>query len=131
MKTISIGEAAAALRIPESTLRYYEKQGLLPLIERDGAGRRLFSEHQMELLETILRLKHTHMPIQDIRQYIAWVIEGESTTELRLEMMTRHKQTVLNEMAVMEEALRGIDIKINRYTERLRKKTEQGKEENL
>ncbi|WP_342563827.1 MerR family transcriptional regulator [Paenibacillus sp. FSL R7-0345] len=94
MKTISIGEAAAALRIPESTLRYYEKQGLLPLIERDGAGRRLFSEHQMELLETILRLKHTHMPIQDIRQYIAWVIEGESTTELRLEMMTRHKQAV-------------------------------------
>lgn len=66
-----IGETSAAFNIPESTLRYYEKQGLLPLMERDDAGRRLFSEYQMRLLETVLRLKQTHMPIQDIRQYIA------------------------------------------------------------
>ncbi|OKP87110.1 MerR family transcriptional regulator [Paenibacillus helianthi] len=80
--------------MPESTLRYYEKQGLLPLIERDAAGRRLFSEMQMALLETVLRLKQTHMPIHDISQYIAWVIEGERTTERRQDMMTRHKQAV-------------------------------------
>ncbi|MFU8711507.1 MerR family DNA-binding transcriptional regulator [Bacillus velezensis] len=36
----------------ESTLRYYEKKGLLPLIERDEASRRLFSADQMPLLET-------------------------------------------------------------------------------
>ncbi|WP_245624999.1 MerR family DNA-binding transcriptional regulator [Paenibacillus stellifer] len=49
MKYCSISEASAKFSIPESTLRYYEKKGLLPLIERDEAGRRLFSEHQMAL----------------------------------------------------------------------------------
>ncbi|OKP82167.1 MerR family transcriptional regulator [Paenibacillus sp. P32E] len=121
MKYVSIGEASATYHIPESTLRYYEKQGLLPLMERDAAGRRLFSEMQMALLETVLRLKQTHMPIHDIRKYIAWVIEGESTTELRLGMMTKHKQAVLDEIASMTEALQGIDVKITRYTERLQK----------
>ncbi|OKP99269.1 MerR family transcriptional regulator [Paenibacillus sp. P46E] len=122
MKYVTIGEAAATYHIPESTLRYYEKQGLLPLMERDAAGRRLFSEMQMALLETVLRLKQTHMPIHEIRQYIAWVIEGESTTELRLEMMTKHKRAVLDEIASMTDALQGIDVKINRYTERLQHK---------
>nr|WP_256253263.1 MerR family DNA-binding transcriptional regulator [Paenibacillus sp. UNC496MF] len=42
MNYYSIGAAAAQLHIPESTIRYYEKKGLLPLIERDHAGRRLF-----------------------------------------------------------------------------------------
>ncbi|MFF2909203.1 MerR family DNA-binding transcriptional regulator [Paenibacillus sp. NPDC057934] len=44
MKYYSIGEVAAKFNIPESTLRYYEKKGLLPQIGRDDAGRRLFSE---------------------------------------------------------------------------------------
>lgn len=128
MKYVSIGEASAKYNIPESTLRYNEKQGLLPLMERDDAGRRLFSEYQMRLLETVLRLKQTHMPIQNIRQYIAWVVEGERTTELRLEMMTKHKQAVLDEIASMTDALQGIDYKINGYKERLQKNKDRKEE---
>ncbi|MED5019593.1 MerR family transcriptional regulator [Paenibacillus chibensis] len=119
MKYYSISEAAAQFNIPESTLRYYEKKGLLPLIERDGAGRRLFSEDQMALLGTVICLKNTNMPISGIRQYIDWVIEGDSTIALRLEMMKNHKQAVLAEISLMTESLEGIDYKISRYTERI------------
>ncbi|WP_248928000.1 MerR family transcriptional regulator [Paenibacillus hamazuiensis] len=119
MKYFSISEASAMLNIPESTIRYYEKKGLLPLIERDEAGRRLFSDDQISLLETVIRLKNTHMPISGIKQYIDWVIEGESTTRLRLEMMKKHKQAVLAEISLMTESLKGIDVKITRYTKRL------------
>lgn len=118
MKYCSIGEAAAKLNIPESTIRYYEKKGLLPLIERDEAGRRLFSEDQMTLLETVMRLKNTQMPISQIKQYVDWVIEGNSTNDQRLEMMTKHKQAVLAQIALMTESLAGIDFKIARYTKR-------------
>ncbi|MNI77231.1 hypothetical protein D3C73_1335100 [compost metagenome] len=62
------------------------------------------------------------MPIHDIKQYIAWVMEGESTTGLRLEMMTKHKQAVLDEIASMNDALQGIDVKIDRYTKQLQHK---------
>lgn len=122
MKYRSIGEAAAELDIPDSTIRYYEKMGLLPLIERDKAGRRIFSEDQMALLGTVMCLKNTHMPISDIKQYVDWIVEGESTLERRLEMMNRHKQAVLDEIALMTESLKGIDYKIDRYARQLGKK---------
>lgn len=116
MKHYSIGEVATKFNIPESTLRYYEKQGLLPLIERDQAGRRLFSEDQIALLGTLICLKSTHMPISGIKQYMDWVVEGDITIGLRLEMMRSHKQAVLDEISLMTESLKGIDEKIERYT---------------
>ncbi|OAS16720.1 MerR family transcriptional regulator [Paenibacillus oryzisoli] len=116
MKYCSISEAAAKFHIPESTLRYYEKKGLLPLIERDAAGRRLYSENQLSLLGTVICLKNTHMPISQIKQYIDWILQGDSTIERRLAMMKQHKQAVLAEISLMTESLQGIDFKINRYT---------------
>ena len=115
MKKYSIGEVSALYHIPESTLRYYEKKGLLPLIERDHAGRRLFSEHQLALLQAVICLKNTHMPISDIRRYMEWIVQGEATVERRLDMMKRHKQRVLDEIALLTEYLPGIDAKIDRY----------------
>ncbi|CAM4450163.1 DNA-binding transcriptional MerR regulator [Paenibacillus endophyticus] len=119
MKYCSISEVSAKFNIPESTLRYYEKKGLLPLIERDEAGRRLFSENQMTLLEIIIYLKNTHMPVKGIQQYVNWVVEGDSTTERRLEMMKNHKQAVLAEISLMKVALKAIDVKITRYKNRM------------
>jgi len=127
MKYCSISEASAKFHIPESTLRYYEKKGLLPLIERDEAGRRLFSENQMALLETVICLKNTHMPLSEIKQYIDWIVEGESTTRLRLDMMQNHKQAVLAEISLMTESLKGIDFKITRYTTALGKEIKKDK----
>ncbi|MFB5761293.1 MerR family transcriptional regulator [Paenibacillus medicaginis] len=126
MKYYSISEASAMFNVPESTLRYYEKKGLLPLIERDEAGRRLFSEIQITLLKVVTNLKNTHMPIRGIKQYVDWVVEGDRTTELRLEMLKNHKQVVLDEISQMNEALEGIDVKIATYTKRVqeRKKNE-------
>lgn len=119
MKYCSIGEVSDKFNIPESTLRYYEKKGLLPLIERDEAGRRLFSEVQMALLQTVICLKNTRMPIKEIKQYMDWIQEGDTTIERRLEMMKKHKQAVLDEIALMTDSLQGIDEKINRYTNRI------------
>ena len=129
MKYYSISEAAASLGIPESTIRYYEKKGLLPLLERDEAGRRLFSEDRLGFLKIIIYLKNTHMPISSIRQYVEWIAEGDSTIQLRLEMFQRHKQAVLGEIALMTESLQGIDKKIARYTNYLKNAEERSREE--
>lgn len=125
MKYFSISEASAQLNIPDSTLRFYEKKGLLPMMERDDAGRRLFSEVQMALLETLVCLKNTHMPISQIKQYMDWIIEGNCTLEDRLEMMQNHKQAVLDEISLMQESLKGIDFKITRYTCQIQERNEE------
>ncbi|WP_139997438.1 MerR family transcriptional regulator [Paenibacillus paridis] len=128
MKHYSISEASAKLTIPESTIRYYEKKGLLPLIERDEAGRRLFSDDQIMFLQIIIYLKNTNMPISRIKQYVDWVVEGDGTIDLRLDLFIKHKQTVLDDMALMTEALKAMDKKIERYTNRIQS-SKQGKEE--
>ncbi|MDY8093502.1 MerR family transcriptional regulator [Paenibacillus polymyxa] len=124
MKYCSISEASGKFNIQESTLRYYEKKGLLPLIERDEAGRRLFSEDQIALLGTVVCLKNTHMTISSIKHYIDWIVEGPSTLELRLEMMKNHKQAVLDEISLMTESLKGIDLKITRYSKLIQERNE-------
>jgi len=68
------------------------------------------------------------MPISGIKQYIDWVVKGDSTTELRLEMMKNHKQAVLAEISMMTESIKGIDVKITRYTKRTQEKNN-GEEE--
>lgn len=119
MKYCSISQAAATLHIPESTLRYYEKKGLLPLMERDAAGRRLFSEHQMALIEAIICLKNSHMPISHIKQYMDWIMEGKATLEPRLEMLLNHKQNMIHEIQYMTELLEKIEVKIERYQKQI------------
>ncbi|CAI6060565.1 MerR family transcriptional regulator [Cohnella sp. JJ-181] len=122
MNVYSISEAAARYHIPESTIRYYEKKGLLPFIERDKAGRRLFSEDQMTLLGTIMCLKNTNMPISGIKQYVDWILEGESTLERRLKMMNDHRKAVLDEIALMTDSIDGIDYKIARYAKQIQER---------
>lgn len=131
MENKSISEAAEHFGVPESTLRYYEKKGLLPDLQRDEAGRRLFSEFHMTLLKVVLNLKRTHMPLSSIRQYVAWVVEGEQTTQLRLRMMLKHRQAVLHEIEEMHEALDGINIKIERYEERVHSRKSKGNDSGI
>ena len=120
MAYYSIGEVSARFHIPESTIRYYDKRGLLPLIERDEAGRRLFSETQMALLEAVICLKNTHMPIDSIRQYMEWIVEGDATLERRLDMMKKHKRKVQQEIEMLTDYLPNIDAKIDRYVQKLK-----------
>lgn len=119
MNYYSIGEASATCNIPESTLRYYEKKGLLPFIERDKAGRRLFSERQLALLQIVICLKNTNMPISGIKQYMEWVVEGDASAKNRLDMLVKHKRKVMDEIALMNEHLLEIDEKIERYRKQL------------
>ena len=75
----TVGEMAKKFDIVPSTLRYYDKEGLLPFVERSGGGIRMFKESDSEWLSVIECLKKTGMTIREIRQFIDWCIEGDST----------------------------------------------------
>ena len=67
----SIGQVAEMFGLPISTLRYYDKQGLFPNMER-SSGIRRFSEKEIEALRIIECLKKTGMEIKDIKQFMEW-----------------------------------------------------------
>ena len=74
----SIGQVAEMFGLPISTLRYYDKQGLFPNMER-ASGIRRFSDQEIEALRVIECLKRAGMEIKDIRQFMDWCAEGPST----------------------------------------------------
>ena len=107
----TIKEVSQALNIPASTLRYYDKKGLLPFIERKESGYRLFSERDIEMLRLIECLKATGMSLEDIRQFAIWLHEGDSTLQQRYAMFLERRRAVEQQMADLQKALDVIEYK--------------------
>lgn len=107
----SIKEVADILGLPASTIRYYDKQGLLPFIERSDSGYRRFSESDIELLKLIECLKKTNMPIKDIRQFTAWLQQGDASIEQRQQMFLERRRAVEEQIEQLQETLKVIDDK--------------------
>ena len=80
----SVGEVAKQLNVAPSTLRYYDKEGLLPFIERSSGGIRVFKDEDLSWLKTIECLKKTGMPIKEIKHFIDCCMEGDSKIDERL-----------------------------------------------
>lgn len=92
----TVGEMAKLLGVAPSTLRYYDKEGLLPFVERSSGGIRMFQESDFEWLRIIGCMKKAGMSIKEIRQYIELALQGNDTIELRLQMF-QHQKAVLQE----------------------------------
>lgn len=107
----TIKEASALTGIPATTLRYYDKEGLLPFIERRESGYRLFSDGDIMMLRVIECLKSTGMSIKDIRQFSAWVQQGDATLRQRYEMFLERRRIVETQMEALQKTLDLIDHK--------------------
>lgn len=104
----TIGQVAEMFGLPVSTLRYYDKQGLFPEMER-VSGIRRFDEAQLEALRVIECLKKAGMEIKDIRLFMEWCAEGPSTYPKRKAMFEERKAHMESEIAKMNRALVVLD----------------------
>lgn len=107
----TIGETAQLLGVPASTLRYYDKEGLLPHVDRTTGGIRRFTEQDIEGLRLVECLKQTGLSIKDIRQFMSWTQEGDATIPQRREMFHQRREAVLAQMADLQSTLDIIDYK--------------------
>lgn len=107
----TIGEAAARMHLSAPTLRYYDKEGLLPFVDRSESGIRVFKESDFEWLRLIECLKATGMPIRDIKQFIDWCLEGDATLPQRRDMFYERRRAVLKQMETLQATLDVIDYK--------------------
>ena len=90
MKTYSISEATKELNVTAYT-RYYDKEGLMPFVERTASGQRLFKESDLAALKVIECLKSTGMQIKEIKTFIDWVMDGDATLRQRFDMFMERK----------------------------------------
>ena len=106
----TIGQISEMFQIPVSTLRYYDKEGLFPGLERSG-GIRKFMEKEMEALRVIECLKRSGLEIREIKTFMEWCSEGSSTYPKRKELFIRQEEAVKEEMHRLEKTLAMIRYK--------------------
>ena len=106
----TIGQVSEMFRIPISTLRYYDKEGLFPGLER-ASGIRRFGEAELETLRVIECLKQSGLEIKDIKRFMQWCCEGSKTYPQRRALFQQQRQVVENQIRQLEKTLAMIDFK--------------------
>ncbi|WP_416144613.1 MerR family transcriptional regulator [Planococcus koreensis] len=125
MSTYSISEVAKELNLSVYTLRYYDKEGLMPFIERTESGTRLFKDSDIAALKIIECLKATGMPIKEIKHFIDWCTDGDSTLQNRFDMFMERKAIVNAQMEELKKTMEIIEHKCLYYQTALEAGTEE------
>ena len=107
----TVGEMARRMGVPASTIRYYDKEGLLPFVGRSSGGIRVFTEKDFEWLRIIECLKKTGMSLKDIREYIELAMQGDETIDQRLELFRNQREVLRKQMAELQETMETLEYK--------------------
>lgn len=111
----SVSEAAERVGLTTHTLRWYEQEGLVEPVGRDSAGRRRYTQEDLDRLSLLTCLRRTGMPVRDMRRFAELAREGDTTVVARLVLFQQHRDRVLARIAELHEDLKYLDYKINWY----------------
>ena len=123
----SISEVSKNMSLSISTLRYYDSLGLLPDLKKNHSGNRVFTDEHIEVIRVIKYLKKSGMQLNEIRRFMSWCKQGDSTLEKRLNLFKKQKEKVLNQINELNETLSLIEFKEWYYS----KAIEDGTEKNI
>ena len=107
----TVGEIAKKMNVAPSTLRYYDKEGLLPFIERSEGGIRVFSDKDFAYLSIIHCMKQTGMSIKEIKNFIDLVSKGDDSIPERLELFQNQREVVVSQINELQKTLDILDYK--------------------
>ncbi len=117
---LTIGQAAERSGLSIHTLRFYEREGMLPAPVRRGPdGRRVYSDDDLEWLEICSNFRASGMPLATIRRYVSLVREGTGNEAERLDLLREHEKRVIDQIGKLTQCLELISYKVNAYSERL------------
>ena len=115
----TIGQVSELCGLPASNLRYYDKEGLFPNLQRDSGIRR-FGEQELEALRVIDCLKKSGLELRDIKQFMAWCTEGSATYPQRRALFLKQKEQVEAELERMNQVLDRIKFKCWYYEQAIK-----------
>ncbi|WP_407728147.1 MerR family transcriptional regulator [Priestia megaterium] len=115
--TYTISQVAKKLNVTIYTIRYYDKEGLFPFLDRTASGNRIFKEQDIEWIDLICCLKSTGMQIKDIRTLIENCTLENAVLHKSLQMLMDHKKAVQKEIEEIYHKLETIDYKIKHLPE--------------
>ena len=115
----TIGQVSEMFNLPVSTLRYYDKEGLFPFMQR-ASGIRQFSDTEIAALKLIECLKKSGLEIRDIKQFMEWCAQGSETYPQRHALFVQQAERVEAEIARLQKSLDMIRFKCWYYEQAMR-----------
>lgn len=115
--TYTIKQAGELTNLSPSTLRYYDKEGLLPILKRTPSGIRVFDDTDISWISLICCLKNSGMPIEEIKSFMSLCLQGKNACEERKKALEKHRESILSQIQTLENSLSIIKYKIDNYKE--------------
>ena len=119
---MKITEVSERYAISSDTLRYYERIGLIPPVNRNDNGIRDYSEIDLKRLEFIKCMRRAGLPVEVLTEYIKLVQQGDQTIEARKEILKEQRELLISRMKEMQKTLDLLNYKISVYEDAVLKK---------
>jgi len=117
---MTITEVSERYDIPQNTLRYYERIGLLPRVNRNKSGIRDYTENDCAWIEFIKCLRNASIPIEVLIEYVELFNRGDDeTVDARKDLLIEHRKAVIKRIEDMKRSLERIDYKIDVFEKRI------------
>lgn len=117
-----IGKLAQLSGRSVHTIRWYEKEGLLPLVGRDSGGRRVYEHGHVDHLLFLEWLRLTGMSTAEMKRFTDLALKGWKTIDQRRKLLDEHRAVVEQRMRDLKIALNLIDAKTAYFVEWAAKK---------
>jgi DNA-binding transcriptional MerR regulator len=119
---MKIAEVSERYGISSDTLRYYERIGLIPPVNRNGSGIRDYCEIDVRRVDFIKCMRSAGLPIETLIEYVALVQQGDRTIEARKEILKEQRGLLAARLKEMQKTLDILDHKIEVYENAVLKK---------
>jgi MerR family transcriptional regulator, aldehyde-responsive regulator len=122
---MKIAEVSEQYEMSTDTLRYYERVGLIPPVNRNESGIRDYNELDLRRVEFIKCMRSAGLPVEVLIDYVALVQQGDETIEARKEILKEQRELLVSRMKEMQKTLDILDHKIEVYEKAVLKKEKQ------
>lgn len=116
---MTIAEVGKIYGLSPDTLRYYERIGLLPPVNRNSSGNRDFTEEDCNWVNFIKCMRRAGLSIEVLIEYVSMFQEGESTIVTRKALLKEQRDKLAERITEMQQTLSYLEQKIDRYEEEL------------
>jgi DNA-binding transcriptional MerR regulator len=112
---MTIKEASKKFDLSQDTLRYYERIGLIPSVNRNKGGIRDYTEEDCRWVEFIKCMRSAGLPIEVLIEYVTLFKHGDETIEARKELLIEQRKILIEKMEAMKKTIERLDYKVERY----------------
>ena len=114
---MTIAEVSRKYDLTQDTIRYYEKEGLIPTVPRTESGIRNFNEESCNWIEFIKCMRNAGLEIEVLKEYVKLFKQGKETVAERKELLEKQRGKLLEQQKNINETLERLNHKINLYDE--------------